>query len=212
MSDEKTIQEISIKAGNELNQELLDSILQGGEFTFEFKDVKYKIRKPSFSDKQKLYKEKVKKFTELIKDKSLILEADLKAIYKERGIDIDEYQNKIVNLEQEKKAYQLKLGAVLAGDGVESDADMYKEQIQEIINKQTDLSMKKTSYLEPCLEQQLIVYLYAYLTTLIADKRVGESWEKVWNSYEEFENTSDEEVVNKIVFYSALMMRDEIKL
>lgn len=210
--EQNKIEQITTKAGEDLNQDLMELALQGSEFTFEFKDVTYRVHKPTFADKQKIYKERVRKYTELLKDKTLVMESDLKAQYKERGIDIDEFQDKILALEQEKKSYQLKLGAILAGEGVESDAEIYKTEIQNIINKQTELSIKKTSLLEPCLEQQLIIYLYAYFTTLLVEKKVGETWVKVWNSYQEFEDSPDEEMVNKLIFYSALMMRDEIKV
>lgn len=215
MTEEKIsekIDEVTKKATEDLNQDLLDKILQGKDFEFEIKGIQYKVRKPTFVDKQKVYKEKIKKYTELLKDENLMLETDLKEQYKKRGIDIDDIQNKIMNLEQEKKSYQLKLGDILIGNGVESDAEIYKKQIEDIIRKQKELSMKKTSLMEYCLEQQLVVFLYAYLTTLIVDKKVGEKWEKVWNSYEEFEASPDEEIINKIAFYSTLMMQEEIRL
>lgn len=212
MEEQNKIEQVTTKAGEDLNQDLMELALQGSEFTFEFKDVTYRVHKPTFADKQKIYKEKVRKYTELLKDKSLVMESDLKAQYKERGINVDDFQDKILALEQEKKSYQLKLGAILAGDGVESDAEVFKKEIESIIAKQTELSVKKTALLEPCLEQQLIIYLYAYFTTLLVEKKVGDSWVKVWNSYQEFEDSSDEEVVNKLVFYSSLMMREEIKV
>ena len=210
--EEEKIEEFKKQANVELSQDLLDKILQGGELEFEHEGIKYRVRKPSFADKQKVYKEKVRKFTELLKDKSLMMEEDLKTQYKERGIDIDEYQNKINNLEIEKKSIQLKVGEILTGSGVESDAETYAKRIQEIINHQVELSRKKSSLMEYCLEQQLLVYLYAYLTVLVAEKQVGEKWNKVWSSYEEFENCPDESLVNRIAFNAGILMREEINL
>ncbi len=209
---EEALQELTKKVSENINFDLVDQALQNNEILFEHAGNTYRIRKPLYSDKQKVYKEKITKFTQLLKNPEMILEEDLKTQYKQRGIDIDDMQRQIIDLELEKQKHQLKLGEILAGNGVEANMEPYKDQIRDIEMKQTEISVRKNVLMEFCIESQLLVYLYSFMTTLIAEKQVAEDkWERIWNSFDEFEKCPDEEFVNKAAFHATLILRDEIK-
>lgn len=207
--DNEKIKEITEKVKEFADTSLIESALYSNELEFEIDGVKYRVRKPTFSEKNKVYKEKVKKFTSLLADKELKMEGDLIKMYKERGIDVEEIDQKIYNLEKERQNLQQLLGKEIEKKSPENQLKTLRDQISDIQSEQASLSVRKTGLLQFSIEYQLNMYVYAYLTTLIAEKREGDAWVRIWKSYEEFEN-SDENFVNRVTSYAGLMVRDEV--
>lgn len=205
------VKEITEKIQTSMDVDLIESTLKNNVFEFELDGEKFRVRKPTFSEKNIVYKKKVEKFTELIKDKSLMLESAWIKQYKERGVDIDELDDRMVALQKQKENLQLVLGKEIEAKGSEEDLKKIKDEIVQIQTEQAGFSVQKTTLLQFSIEYQLNVYVYSILTTLIAETEVNGTWVKVWKSYEEFEN-SDEKKVNKITFYASLIIRDETLL
>lgn len=210
MATQQEIEKVKEEVKESMNQTILEEAILDNKFEFEYKEQTYRVRKPTFKEKQRAYRKKVEKMTELLKDKNLMLERDLVTLYKERNIDLNALSDQVQTLEKQKQNIQEKLGSLLANKGIESEIKSYKEEIQKIEAEQINLSTQRTSFLECSIEHQLFTYLYAYLTSVIAEKKVGESWVKVWNSYEEFEDSKDEDFITKIAFYSTFVLRNEI--
>jgi hypothetical protein len=211
MSDEQKIEEVVNKTQEQINQELIEEAIKNNKFEFEYESTQYRVTKPNFAQKQEAYKAKIKKYTELLKDKDVLTEEDLKKLYKERGTDIDQFQKLIESLDIRKKNLQLQLGEALANKETEKNCEIIAEEIKNIETEQIAYATIKNNLLEASLENQVFNYTYAYLVYLITEKKVNDTWSKAWSSYAEFEK-SDEALVNKIVFYSALVLRDEVKL
>ena len=98
---EKKLKEVKGKLDELIKKDIVESSLGSNEIEFEIGFEKYKVVKPSYKDKQETYKQRALKYTELLTatdDKGNYIyksEDDLKKIYKKRGIDIDEMENKI---------------------------------------------------------------------------------------------------------------------
>ncbi len=211
METSKETTEIAKELTEMFQRETVENAVNNNVGEFEILEVPYRVSKPTYGQKQKTYKKRAEKFTELIQDKTLMLEKDLKKQYKERGIDIDEMQTKIISLEREKHNIQLKLGEALVKQASDTELKAYKEQIEEIQAKQINISIEKTNLLDFTIEQQLFVFTYTYLTFLIAEKKVDDKWVKVWNTWEDFEN-SDEDLIKEISYHASLIMKDELSL
>ncbi len=197
----------------ELNQNdvvLVEDILSNNEYEFKYKDKDYKVIKPNFKQKQEVYRKKSEKFSELLKNKNLMLEKDLIAQYAERGIIIEDIDKVISTLEQRKNGLKEKLGKALVDGVSEGDLKVFKDEIKSIIDEQTELSIKRFSYLQFSLENQLKMYAYTYITILVVLEKKEDKWVKVWNTFDEFENYEDEEFINTISFYTGLILKDEV--
>lgn len=198
------VNQIKEQVKREVDTNQVDELIKNNATEFEHKGVTYKVGLPSFSDKQKAYEVKVEKFTELLQDKRYKLQADLKKIWMERGIDIDAITAKINTLEGRKADLDLKLGALLKDKAPEEDCKALRDEIQAIKLEQYDLSIEKTDYLQYSIESQVLISVYRYLTYAVTKKKIGEVWVKAWDSYQQFLEAEDE-LVNKVSFYVSLI-------
>lgn len=212
---EDKVKEMTEKVANAMNEDLVERVLTDNKFQFEIDGVKYRVRKPTFSEKQLGFKKKISKFTELMRDKDekgepkYLLEKDWIKQYKDRNIDIEDMDNQIFKLEKQKQSLDMILGKEIEKKSSEDDLKKVRDEIYNIQLEQTAISIQKTNLLQFSIEYQLNVYLYSFLTTQVSEKEVDGKWVKVWNSYEEFENSSDEELVNRVTLNATLLMRDE---
>lgn len=204
----EAIKQLNEKTLEEINQAEVENLLQNNVIEFKVGEDLYRITKPTFAQNQETAKFKIKKFNELLRDPDLYFQADLKERLKSKNIDIDKMQEKFLNLEIEKKSYQFKLGKMLAEKASETDLNELREQIKDLEEKQNEISAEKNSYLEFSLENQLVIYLYAFITALITEKKIGENWERVWKSYEDLERCESPELVRKAGFYSTFICSD----
>lgn len=212
MSEENKmiVQKLQEKILSEQNEALMEEALQNNQVEFVYKNIHYRIKKPNFGQKQEVYKKKILKFSELLKDPNYMMEKDLKAQYKARGIDLDAMQDKIIALEQEKQNYQIKLGEALSNKASKDDLESLKNHIAEIQNNQIQISMTKNSYLEFCIEQQVFTYAYTFLTFLITEKKLEDgTYVRAWEKFEEFEKET-EDLIREVSFYATLVMKDEL--
>jgi len=215
VEENKDIQKINDKEIKKMKDEIdvnfVDKLLQNNEVEFTFKDIKYRVRKPSFGERQDGYKKRIEYYTQLLQEKDengnfkYKDEISLRKLYKERGIDIDDLDAQFKTLEQNKKILQTKLGKALKDNKSDKDLESYKKEIEQINDNQKDISARKTIYLEYSLENQTSIFTYSYLAHLITEKQEGDKWVRVWDNYKDFEN-DDEMFVNTVLSYTFVMI------
>jgi hypothetical protein len=209
-STEEVIEEYRSRLMEGLDVSLMEDIIQKNEYEFSIGDINYKVVKSTFAEKQLINKFRIKKFNEFLKDENMILEKDLRVALKNKGIDINEMDNKIINLERKKKDLQLKLGKALVDKVADSELKEYKSEIESVISEQQTISIEKNKFMEFSLEGQLTNSVYLYMTYIVTKKKVGEEWAKVWDTYEDFERNQDGELLKKATFYSVLLSREDL--
>jgi len=208
---DKKLDNLKKKLSEIINEQLIEHSLGDNEIEFEIDKVKYKVVRPTFKDKQLAYQKKVEMYIKLLNEKDEKgefihkTEEDLKKLYKKRGIDLDEIDNKIKALDAQINNYKLKLGEALAADKPDNELNIYKEEIEKLLEEQKELNLKKSLLLEPSIESQVMVYSLTYLTFLITYKFEDGEWKKAWDNFEDFLNT-DERIVNTISFYVSLVI------
>lgn len=189
----------------------IEDFLKTNEFTFDFKEINYKVKKPNYKQKQETYQIRIEKYTQLLKEKNkdgvfkYSLEEDLKKDYKARGIDIDAMDKRMKLVVQEKEKLMMKLGEGLASKASKPDLDLYRKEIEKLDGENQTLIIKKTQLLEYSIENQLLLFSYSYLTYLIAEKKEGDKWIRVWNTLEEYEN-DDEDLLTELSFRAAFLI------
>lgn len=190
-----------------LDADFIEDVVKNNACEFDYKDVRYKVVKPSYQQKQEIYKERVKKFTALLKDKEYSLEKDLKQIYLSRGIDIDAMTKKIQNLETKKIDLQIKLGELLKKDASDTDCGILKKEIEDITQEQRAIAYEKQNLLEFSIENQMVLHIYNYMTYIVTEKKVNDKWVKAFVTFDEFMN-SEEDLVTKLAFLITMTTRD----
>ena len=206
---QKALDDVQSKVSQTINKDFIEDITRDNKMEFTHDAIKYRVAKPNYNQKQEIYRERVKKFTELLKDSAYSLEKDLKKHYLTRDIDIDAMTNRLKGLEEKKTTLQYKLGELLKNDGSEKDGESLKKEIEDIQREQQAIVIEKQTLLEYSIENQVVIYMYNYMTYLITEKQVGEKWVKAFSSFDEFMNT-DEILVGKLAFLITMTYQNGI--
>jgi len=203
------IEEVTKKVNEVLDLSKIEDLIKKNEIEFELDGQKYRIKKPDFKQKQEAYQKRIEKFTELLGNEKYLLEDALKKMYLKRGIDIDGMFKKTVQLQKERDSFSMKLGELIANKGSESEMEQYRLEIERVNREIQEFSMKRTVFLEFSIENQVLIYTYSYLTSMITEKLIkdgdSEKWVNVWNSLEEFQQDK-EKVSNRISYYAAFII------
>ena len=192
-----------------LKEAQVDELVRDNQVEFTIADVKYRIKKPNFEQKQVLTFERTRKFVELLKSPNQLMEKDLVEVYAQRGIKISDFDDKFTAAQTEINSYRIKLGEALVAEKPKEELDVFKKEIMFLIAKQRALMMEKTIMLEATIETQIYLYVYTYLASMITEKLVGETWQCAWPSYDAFIK-EDGELVNKIIYYASLVCKNDV--
>ena len=206
----EALQIVKDQIATTIDKDFIEEITKSNITAFSHEDVKYRITKPNYQDKQTIYKERVKKFTELLRDDSFTLEKDLKKLYLKRGIDIDGMAKKITSLETKKEGVQYKLGEVLKKDGNEKDCETYKKEIQDIQEEQKQLAVESSALLEFTIENQVMLHMYNYMTYVITEKEADGKFVKAFESFQKFMEIDDDALMGKLAFIITMTYQNAI--
>lgn len=184
----------------------IEEFISKNEIEFFHDGIKYKVRKPTYKEKQQAYQQQVEKTMELLDNDAYLMEEVLKEKYKKKGIDVDKITQQMTVLEVKKADYQLKLGKLLKEKAKEKDLQTYRDEITKIQEEQVMLSIKKTNLLQYSVEHQTLIYVYSFITYLITEKETDEGkWVKAFKSYEDFANSS-EDLINEASAKASLIV------
>lgn len=205
------IDAVKEKVAEATNEALVEDAIKNNSASFEFEGVIYRAVKPNYKQKQDVYKERVKKFTELLKDMAYSLERDLKKTYLARGIDLDGMITKITALEKEKNNLQYKLGEALKNSASDNDCIIFKKEIERVTAEQQTVAIDRNSYLEFSVENQVLIYMYSYMTYLVSEKKEGDNWVKAFNTFDDF-LAGNESLINQLAFLTTALAANEFNL
>lgn len=207
--EKNKLEAITDNIEKEIDVVKVEELIKNNIGKFDYEGVEYRTRNATFKEKQEAYKRKVEKYTELLQNPKNLLEEDLRKLYKERGINIDDLTAQINTLEANKANLQFKLGQSIKENQDDSILETLKEEIDNIDREQMQISMTKTNWLQTSIESQVLIYVYQYLTYAVTEKLVKdgeeERWVKAWDNYEDFLN-SDDALVNKASFQASLII------
>lgn len=180
-------------------------LIKDNKIEFIYEDKSYRIRLMNRKEKEELDSLRRRRFGQLIKDKDILLESDLKKQYKERGIDLDESMDRVRELYKEKSTYEFKLGESIANKEEETILKSYKENIIAINYQISSIISQHTSLLSYSLENQLAAYVTKVAVYLSLEIQESEKWIRKFNTLELFENFEDEKLLEKATYYCLLL-------
>jgi len=207
---QKSLDAVKEQVAQAMDKDFVEDLIKNNKSEFTHKDIKYRICKMNYEQKQEVYRERVKKFTMLLRDSAYSLEKDLKKDYLARGIDIDDMTKKIQALETKKNDLLFKLGELLKKDGSEQDCEVYKKEISLIMEDQKGIATEKQILLEFTLENQVLVHMYNYMTYVSAEKLEGDKWVKAYKSFDEFAKSDDDILISKLAFLVTMSFQDAV--
>ena len=196
-NEKRVIAKEALKALAEIEETTkMENLVKDNKIEFVVEGVTYRVRKPSFTERQEADTSRRKKYLEFINDASYFFKRQWIDKYKAKGIDITAMEQKIKSYQGEIEQLLLRLATAVEPKDVET----LKKEIYAIRDEQFSLSIEVTDLLAHCIENQLVVYTNAYTTYMVLETKVGEDWKKVYNTYDEFMK-SDSEVINQAFLY-----------
>lgn len=219
--EEEVKTEEKINYANELKKSLenvidinqIEELVNRNYSDFDYKNVKYRVKKPTFEQKQTLSVVRIKKFNELLKNDIYMFEEELIKIYKKKGVDIKELDRQVEQIDKKRNDCLFKLGLAIKDKKSESELQKYRDEIKSLFSDQQSISVKRSDYMSTSLESQLNIFAYTYLAYLATEKEIVEEnsekkWILAWSSYEQF-TKEDESLINTCVYYVSLLTRLE---
>jgi hypothetical protein len=195
-----------LKDLEDLREQTLDtSLIEDNAILFAHGENLYKVKMPSQKQSFVIEKARDKRYLELLEDKDLKTRRQIKAILKDRDIDIDAIEEEKEQLLSKQRDIQMELAIKRDGD---DKIEEYIDELRKIRVKFLELSMEITSLLSASLETKLENYFLEYTTFECTYKLVGEDdkLERAFINYEEFENDESGVVKSAIACMGKLFL------
>ena len=217
MADENVVEGIKKETQDLIKESFVQEAIKNNEIHFEIDGVKYRAKRPSFEQKQKVITERTKRFVAMLKNPDSLMEKDLIKVYESRGISIQEINNKIDGFQVQRDQINMVLGKLLTENRPEVELLPHKQELEKIADELNKLLLKKSSYLESSVESQMNVFTYVYMGALITERQENVAdgtadttkWIPAWKTYDDF-TKEPEIVVNQVVWYSSLVSRNDL--
>lgn len=182
-----------------------EELIKDNQIEFTIQDKTYRVRLLNLREKEELDTLRRKKFGQLIQDLDILLEKDLIQVYKNRGINILDMDEKLKKLDTEILDKRLSLGESIANNEGEEILKTYHEQIEKLELEKQILFIQKNTLLEFSLENQILLYVSQIISYLSTDIKINGEWKRLWNTIEEFLNCNDEMLINKVASLTMLL-------
>jgi hypothetical protein len=177
------------------------------EFSLEERETKFRVRLPVYEEQIKLEKFRRAKYLEFVQDNNIKFQKEWIKIYKDKGIDILEMEQKVISLTKQMQEKQLKL----AETSEEIRVEKLKEEILTLRKEISELQLEKTDLLSYSLEDLLLTEVCSFMVYLVLEKLVEDKWVKVYETYEEAAKTQDSVLFNKSFYYSSFLQTQHLK-
>jgi hypothetical protein len=204
MKNEKhEIAKEAMKALSELEETTkIEELVKDNKIEFTIEKDLYRVRKPSYSERQEIETIKRQKYLEFIKDNTYLFRKQWIDQYKNKGIDIIEMENKIKVIESEIRSTLLRLAKAQEPN----DITKLKNTVLKLRDEQFSISIEVTDLLSHSIENQLLIYVNSYTTYLVLEKKVeNETWKRVFDSYKDFEE-SDSKIIKNAFYYINMLI------
>ncbi len=187
MTNENVIKEVL----EELKKDELDlDLIQDNKLIFQMGEDFYRVCMPSQKENAMAQSYKNKKRVELYQDGSFLTTNQLiKTLKEKQGVDIEDLNKKIKTMEEQLTQLYLSLSKI--HDKEKKIIDKYIAKINKVRDERLKIVLEVADYLASSIQNQVQDSYYLYLTSLCTEILVDnnkDEWEKVWTSFDEFNN------------------------
>lgn len=185
---QQIMEEVNKKLIELTEMEQMESFLKSNVNEFQYKEQIYRVHKPKAYEKDEANKERMKKYLKMLQDPDYKFRKEWVSLYKTKDIDIDKMESNSRNSYVEEKELLRRLGKT---EDVK-DVVTLKKRILELREEQQQIFIEKEDLLKYCIEKQLEDFIRFYLLYLLLEVKNGDTWERVFKSYAEFESFDDD--------------------
>lgn len=202
-SKEKIVKKLTEKLQQLNEQEKIEEIIKDNKIEFTVANKKYRVSKPTPAQSIAIRKARNLEFYKLLKDPAYKLKEVLIEELKEAGYDIIAKEAEIKEIGYTIEDIQEKVATIPTES--KEVIENYKKEVEELITKQSKISVRITDLMEFSIEQTLEEFSNLYLIFSVLEKKVEDKWTKSFDSYTKFLD-SDEEVLLLEATYNMSML------
>jgi len=189
---------------------LAEAAVQDNELQFKHNDKTYRVRKATYLEKQEANKFRMKKYVELLRDPDTLLERDLRKLYKDKGVDIDGIEKELTELYNTQQSLMLELGKAIQNKKPVAELEKYKAEVVQCNSSMQRLNQEKQALLEYSLENRILMEVYGYMIWQISEVKEGETWKRLWKTYDACQADTDAVLLGLITKHGAVIVTDEM--
>lgn len=193
------------KMQEEINIAKVIEMLKDNKIEFTHKTLEYRVRLLTIGEREELDILRKQKFGELLKDSNILFAKEIIKLYKEKGVDIEEIDDSIAKLQSQETDIAMQVGEAISKKENELVLKAYEEKINNILIEKKVLIAQKTMLLENCFENILEDFVYKCLAYLSLEKKQEENWVKAYNTFIDFNNETDSELIIKAAEYAMIL-------
>lgn len=179
----------------------MEELVKDNKIEFKIGEKTFRVRKPSFVERQDIDNARRKEYLRLISDDSYFFKKQWIDKYKVKGIDINAMETKIKSYQGEIEQLLLRLATAVEPKDVET----LKKEIYKIRDEQFSLSMEMTDLLSFSIEDMLVLFVNSYTTYKVLEQKIGEDWKKLFENYEEFKKSDSKAIEHAFMYISYLI-------
>jgi hypothetical protein len=208
MENKAEIAKDALKAIQEIEDQVkVENLIKDNKIEWKDGDKTYRVRKPSFAERQEADGARRKKYLEMITDNTYLFKKQWVELYKNKGINIGEKEKQIQFYQSDIKTLLLRLATA----ELPNDVQLLKTEVLKLRAQQITVSMEVTDLLSHCIEDQLMLYVNSYITYLVFEEKDGDNWVRIYKSFDEFQKSSDKCIDNAFSYMSYLIYSYEEK-
>ena len=179
-------------------------LIKDNKIEFLHGEKQYRVRLLNSKEKDELDLIKRRKFGQLLTDKDILLEKDLIIAYKDKGIDIEDLDSKIKNINAQLDAQNYKLGEALSKSPGDTILKSYKMEILDLTLQLNELIIQRGHLLEYSLENYLQQFISQAISYLCLDIKIEDKWIRAFGTLDELLE-QDEKLINLVAMYSTYL-------
>lgn len=202
------VEEVSNKMEEISQLSVLESLIQNNIVEFKIEDINYRIRKPSLRENNDLNYQRMLKYQTMLKDSNYMMEDQLKKTYKEKGIDLDNMDIRLIELQRKEADLLTKVAKMK----IDSEIEKMRAEVLSIRRNKSEILQRKAELLQFSIETQLTNYMNEYLLSLVLERKEKDKWIKQFNTHEDLLDCPDEElIIQSTYFLSILVYKDALQ-
>jgi len=180
----------------------IEKLIQDNTIEFTYNETRYRVRKPTYEETEKLNYERMKKYNEMMLDDNYKLEEQWIKDYKAKGIDINKMDTQLI--ENQTKEHELL--RKIAKQKIESEVEKLKERVLELRLTKEELLTKKSELLQFSIETQITNYVNECLCALVFEKKEDKEWVKVFKTHKDLLKSNDQDLIIRGMGYLGILI------
>jgi len=175
----------------------MENVVKDNKIVFESGGKSFRVRKPTLGEEHEIDHIRRKKYMELVADDSFLFRKQWIQNYKKKGIDINKMDDDIKRAQGDYESLLLRLAKTTDSKSIQ----LLKNEIDKTKEKMYNLSLEKTDLLVYSIEDQLLIHVNSYTAYRVLERQEKDKWTKHFNSYEDFEKSENDDLINKTFYF-----------